>query len=281
MIDILPTGAARVAGVVGQPVIHSLSPLLHTAWLRDLGHNGVYAPFGPKDSHAFERLILSCRSNGIKGLNITAPFKEEALRLSDNLSEAARLAGSVNLMRFDEDGLIFGDSTDGYGLIKAFTIMAPQCDLRSGPVVIFGAGGASRSAASALIQYGCPLVRIINRTKARAEALVFDLKRNVEAYDLTEVEKAFDGCVAIINGASGGPQPIFETIRTSLTVMDMTYRPLKTNWIKAAELAGHTIVDGLQMLIEQARPSFEVFYGLAPNPDFDIRAIALAHLGEV
>lgn len=281
MIETLPTGAAKVAGVVGQPITHSLSPLLHTAWLRDMGLNGVYAPFGPKDSHQFERLILSCRSNGIKGLNITAPFKEEALRLSDTLSETARTAGSVNLMTFDDDGLIYGDSTDGYGLIKAFSIMAPNCDLKSGPVVIFGAGGASRSAASALIQMGCPIVRIINRTKARAEALVFDLKHNIEAYDLTEIDKAFDGCVAIINGASGGPQPIFESLKNPITVMDMTYRPLKTNWLKAAESAGHTVVDGLQMLIEQARPSFEAFYGQAPNPEFDVRALALAHLGEV
>jgi shikimate dehydrogenase len=147
-------------------------------------------------------------------------------------------------------------------------------------VVIYGAGGAARAVAAALIDHGCPVVRIINRTKARAEALVFDLKSNIEAYDLTEVDRAYDGCVAIINAASGGPQPIFEAIKTKITVMDMTYRPLTTNWLKAAKMAGHDTVDGLSMLIEQARPSFLTFFGQLPNPQCDVRRLALDFLGE-
>ena len=276
----LPTGAAMVAGIVGQPVHHSLSPFLHTAWLRDLGLNGVYAPFSPKDEHGFERLIMSCRSNGIKGLNITAPFKADALRLADTTSDIARDCGSANLLTFDEDGYVHADSTDGHGLIIAFKHQAPKCDLSAGPVVIMGAGGATRAAVAALRDAGCPEVRIVNRTLARAEELVFAFKTGVTAFELSNVDVAFKGAVAVINAASGGPLPLFDAMDKSAAAMDMTYRPLKTNWLKAAEAHGMTTVDGLEMLIEQARPSFQAFYGVLPHAAFDIRDLALKFLGE-
>lgn len=276
----LPTGAARVAGVVGQPIHHSLSPFLHTAWLRDLGLNGVYAPFAPKDEHGFERLILSCRSNGIKGLNITAPFKEQALTLADSSAEGARRAGSANLLTFDDEGQVYADTTDGHGLLRAFELQAPTCDLDAGPVVIMGAGGAARAAAAALLDKGCPEVRIVNRTLARAEDVVFALGKGVTAFALSDLDRAFADGVAIINAASGGPLPLFDALPDHATAMDMTYRPLRTNWLEAAAQRGLKTVDGLQMLIEQARPSFEAFFGVVPNPAFDIRKLALDFLGE-
>jgi len=276
----LPTGAALFAGVVGQPIHHSLSPFLHTAWLRDLGLNGVYAPFGPKDEHGFDRLILSCRSNGIKGLNVTAPFKAQALALADTVSDTAKKAGSANLLTFDDDGHIHADSTDGHGLIRAFELQAPECDLSSAPVAIMGAGGASRAVVAALLNKGCPEVRIINRTLARAEELVFAFKTGVTAFDLTQVARAFDGAIAVINAASGGPHPLFDGLDENAAVMDMTYRPLKTAWLQAAEAKGLKTVDGLNMLIEQARPSFQAFYGAEPRADYDIRKLTLDFLGE-
>jgi shikimate dehydrogenase len=284
MIDTLPTGAAKVAAIVGQPVRHSLSPFLHNAWLRDLKLDGVYAAFGPKDEHAFERLILSCRSNGISGLNVTAPFKEQALALADTAADSARACGSANLLTFDADGYVHAQSTDGYGLIRAFDLQAPGCDLSAGPVVIMGAGGASRAAVAAMLDAGAPEIRIVNRTIARAEELVFAFQgltsQRVTAFELTDVARAFSEAVAVINAASGGPLPLFDALPDHATVMDMTYRPLKTNWLKAAEMRGLKTVDGLNMLIEQARPSFEAFYGATPNPAFDIRRLALAFLGE-
>ena len=278
--DTLPTGAAMVAGVVGHPVYHSLSPFLHTAWLRDLGLNGVYAPFAPKDEHAFDRLVLSCRSNGIKGLNITAPFKEQALALADTVADSARACGSANLLTFDDDGYVHAQSTDGHGLVRAFQLQAPNCDLSAGVVVIMGAGGASRAAVAAMRDAGCPEVRIVNRTLARAEELVFEFQTGVTAFELSDVDRAFAGAVAVINAASGGPLPLFEALDSAATVMDMTYRPLRTNWLEAAAEKGCATVDGLNMLIEQARPSFEAFYGVLPNPAFDIRKLALDFLGE-
>jgi len=280
MINTLPTGAALVAGVVGHPVHHSLSPFLHTAWLRDLGLNGVYAPFAPKDEHAFDRLVLSCRSNGLKGLNVTAPFKEQALALADTVADGAKRCGSANLLTFDDDGYVHAQSTDGLGLVRAFSLQAPDCDLSAGPVVVMGAGGASRAAVAAMLDAGCTDVRIVNRTLARAEELVFVFQSGVTAYDLSDVDRAFAGAVAVINAASGGPLPLFDALTNEATVMDMTYRPLRTNWLQAAAEKGCATVDGLNMLIEQARPSFEAFYGVAPNSAFDIRGLALDYLGE-
>jgi shikimate dehydrogenase len=280
LMNALPTGAALVAGVVGQPIHHSLSPFLHTAWLRQMGLNGVYAPFAPKDEHGFDRLILSCRSNGIKGLNVTAPFKAQALALADTVSDTAKKAGSANLLTFDEDGYVHADSTDGLGLIRAFELQAPDCDPSSAPVAILGAGGAARAVVAALLDKGCPEVRIINRTLARAEELVFAFQTGVTAFDLTQTERAFPGACAVINAASGGPHPPLDALPDTAAVMDMTYRPLKTAFLQSAEARGLVTVDGLNMLIEQARPSFAAFYGVEPWPGFDIRALALRFLGE-
>lgn len=277
----LPTGAALVAGVVGQPIHHSLSPFLHTAWIRHAGLNAVYAPFAPADTHGFERLVLSCRSNGVRGLNVTAPFKEAALQLADSSSDIARQAGSANLLVFDEDGRVHADSTDGHGLVRAFAIQAPDCDLTAGPVVILGAGGAARAVVASLLRLGCKDVRVVNRTLARAEELVFAFKSDVTAYALGDVEKAFAGAQAVINAASGGPLPPLDGLGEGATLMDMTYRPLKTAWLKAGESAGLRVVDGLGMLIEQARPSFEAFYGVPPSEACDVRRLALEFLGEV
>lgn len=296
MNNTLPTGAAKVAAVVGQPIHHSLSPFLHTAWLRDLEINGVYAAFGPKDEHGFKNLILSCRSNGIKGLNVTAPFKEQALALADTVADSARNCGSANLLTFDEEGYVHAQSTDGVGLIGAFRLQAPDCDLASGPVVIMGAGGASRATVTAMLGVGCPEVRIVNRTLARAEEIAHEFRDSIRlienrdapdeaeprvvAFALTDSDRAFTDAAAVINAASGGPLPLFDALPASATVMDMTYRPLRTNWLQAAAERGLKTVDGLNMLIEQARPSFEAFYGVAPRADFDIRGLALDYLGE-
>ncbi|MFT3997187.1 MAG: shikimate dehydrogenase [Asticcacaulis sp.] len=279
-MNTLPTGAALVAGVVGQPIRQSLSPFLHTAWLRHMGLNGVYAPFSPVDEHAFERLILSCRTNGIKGLNVTAPFKEIALKLADSSTELARRSGSANLLTFDDEGGVHANSTDGHGLIQAFRLQAPACDLTSGAVTLLGAGGASRAVVASLLDLGCRDVRIVNRTVARAEEIVFAFGEGVTAYALSDVDRAFEGSVAVINAASGGPLPPLDALDEAVTVMDMTYRPLMTGFLQSAAARRLTTVDGLMMLIEQARPSFEAFYGVRPDPDCDVRRLALDFLGE-
>src|SRR5580692_21394 len=164
------TGAAMVAGVVGSPVTHSLSPLIHGAWIEAARLDAVYAPFAATIED-FGLFVKSLRGGVIRGLNVTVPFKERALELATRVSDAAQRAGAANLLIFEPTGAIVADNTDGVGLLAALAEQAPGFDVGSGPAVILGAGGAARGAVAALVDAGAPEVRIINRTHERAEAL--------------------------------------------------------------------------------------------------------------
>jgi shikimate dehydrogenase len=264
-----------VAGVVGRPIAHSLSPLIHNAWIEAAGLDALYAPFSPTPEN-FERFIKGFRGGAIRGLNVTAPFKERALELADEADQVARRAGSANLLLFGADGLVEARSTDGLGLVKAFEEQAPGFDFEAAPVVVLGAGGAARAAAAAMLDAGAPEVRVVNRTASRAEELVFAFKHRIRALPLAEADRAMAGAGALINAAAGGPSPPVSALPDGAVVMDMTYRPLKTALLKAAEARGLRTVDGLAMLIKQAEPSFEAFYGRPVPADVDVRALAEA-----
>jgi shikimate dehydrogenase len=257
-----------LAGVVGNPIEHSLSPAIHNAWIRAAGLDAEYRAFlAPLDGFA-----AFVKGAEVCGLNVTIPFKEEALALADAASELATMAGAANLLVF-EGGKIRADNTDGPGLLAALARQA-GFDPKSGPAVILGAGGAARGAAAALKLAGAPQVRIVNRTPGRARQLAASL--GVVAM---ETEDAFKGAAVIINatslglGGGDGPRTAFD-LAPGAVVMDMVYKPLRTAFLERAAQAGHPTVDGLEMLIGQARPSFEAFFGQAP-PDIDVRKVAL------
>jgi len=276
------TGAAMVAGIIGRPVTHSLSPVLHNAWIEAAGLNAVYAPLAPT-ADGFQALVNGLRGGVIRGVNVTIPFKEEALAAADELSDRARLAGAANLLLFRADGTVFADNTDGLGMLGALAVQAPGFDPRSGPAVIFGAGGAARGAAAALVLAGAPEIRIVNRTLDRAQALAQDLGPTVSA---VSVEAAPADASLIINatslGLGGGDGPDIDLAAAPLTavVLDMVYKPLRTAFLHRAADLGLTTVDGLEMLIRQAVPSFEAFFDRAPPADVDVRALALRAVGE-
>jgi len=276
------SGLTRVAGVAGAPVAHSLSPLIHNAWLEAADIDSVYVAFAPA-ANGFTAFAKGLAGGAVRGLNVTVPFKEEALALADAPSAAARRAGAANLLLFEPGGQIRADNTDGAGLLAALTGQAPGFDARRGPVVILGAGGAARGAAAALLEAGAPEVRLINRTAARAEAIAEALGAGVRV--VAAAPPAFEDAALIVNatplGLGGGPGPDvpLDKLPPSAVVMDMVYRPLRTDFLARAAAAGHATVDGLAMLIGQARPSFAALFG-APPPDIDVRAICLAALGE-
>ncbi len=276
------TGAALVAGIVGRPVTHSLSPVLHNAWIAAAGLNAAYVPLAPT-AGGFTALTQGLRGGVIRGVNVTIPFKEDALACADEASEGARLAGAANLLLFRDDGSIFADNTDGLGLLAALAVQAPGFDPKAGPAVILGAGGAARGAAAALVLSGAPDIRIVNRTVDRAFALAADVGGTVRAVD---PKGALAGANVIINatslGLNGGPGPEADLDEAPATavVMDMVYKPLRTELLIRAEAQGLRTVDGLEMLIRQAVPSFEAFFGVAPPAGVDVRALALKTLGE-
>jgi shikimate dehydrogenase len=277
------TGATRVAGVVGHPIAHSLSPVLHNAWLEAAGIDGVYVAL-EVDEIGFANFINGLRGTSLAGLNVTLPYKEAALAASLDAHPRARRAKAANVLIFNEYGVVWADNTDGLGLLAAFADQAPQFDPASGPVVILGAGGGARGAAGALKDAGCPDIRIVNRTKARAQALATEL--GVQAYDVQDIEAALSDTRAVVNATSAGIAmgeplniPLAATPKACV-VMDMVYKPLVTPFLAQAQALGRPTVDGLAMLIGQARPSFEAFFGQPPPADLDVRALALKALGQ-
>lgn len=268
------SGAARVGGIVGNPVAHSLSPVIHNAWLEVAGLDATYAAFAPQDAAGFTALVAFGRAGLLAGVNVTAPFKEQAFASADAVSETARASGSANILVF-RAGQIFADSTDGEGLLRALTHQAPGLSLKGSIVVMLGAGGAARAAVAALSGAGAT-VRIVNRTRERAEALAADLGGSVE---VGEMATAFAGAALVVNALSVRPELDPSILDRSTVVMDMTYRPVRTAFLAAAQAAGLTTVDGLAMLIGQAGPSFRAIFGVEP-PDLDLRPLLLAHLGE-
>lgn len=278
------TGATRVAGVVGQPIAHSMSPILHNAWLAAAGIDGVYVPFAVAPP-AFVAFVQGLRGGSVAGLNVTVPFKTEALALADTVSDRARLAQAANVLVFQADGSVLADNTDGLGLLAAFAEQAPGFDPAAAPVAILGAGGAARGAAAAFLGAGAADIRILNRTLARAEQIAADLGPAVRAHGLDQAETVFAGVGALINattaglsGAAGLDVPLAATPKTAV-VMDMVYKPLVTPFLEQARALGRPIVDGLAMLIGQAVPSFEAFYGQAPPASVDVRTLAKQALG--
>lgn len=276
------TARTVVAGVAGNPVMHSLSPLIHNAWLEAAGIDGVYVAFAPP-SDAFRPFAEGLRGGAIRGLNVTLPFKEAALSVCHRSTPRAEAAEAANLLIFDADGTITADNTDGLGLLWAFADQAPGYDPKTGPVVILGAGGAARGAAAALKAAGAPEIRIVNRTLAKAEFVAGAV--GGQAFSLDHAAEALEGARAVINATSagltnGGRLDVdLAATPEDAVVMDMVYAPkVMSDFLESARALGRQTVDGLGMLIGQARPSFEAFFGRPPPDDVDIRTLAEAAL---
>lgn len=279
------SGAATIGGVCGAPIKHSMSPLIHNAWIQAAGIDAAYVPFAPTVD-SFEAFVNGLRGGAIKGLNVTIPFKERALALADHASDLAKMAGAANLLIFEADGTIHADNTDGPGLLGAIAEQAPGFDASAAPVVILGAGGAARGATAALLLAGAPKVAIVNRTVARAQELADAFGAKVVAGGEADLPALLTDAGLVINatslGLGGGEGPAADLTLTPQTavVMDMVYKPLRTEFLRRAEAAGRRTVDGLEMLLRQAVPSFERMYGVAPSSQVDVRGLLLRILGE-
>ena len=278
------TGATLVAGVIGRPVRHSLSPIIHNAWLAGAGIDGVYVALSPAPDR-LGALIDGLRGGAMRGLNVTLPYKEQALALADQVSRRAASAGAANVLVFAADGGVLADNTDGHGLLAAFAAQAPAFQAAAGPIVILGAGGAARGAAAAFVAAGAPQVRLVNRTRSKAAAIADALGDRVKVFGWDELGSALAGARALVNatalGLEGGPPLELDLagLPQAAAVMDMVYRPLHTPLLIRARASGRAIVDGLEMLIRQAEPSFEAFFGQTPPAGVDVRALALTILG--
>ncbi|WP_417516140.1 shikimate dehydrogenase [Minwuia sp.] len=269
------TGAARTAGVTGWPVAHSLSPRLHGFWLARHGIDGLYAPF-PVHPDRFAEAMTGLRAAGVRGVNVTVPHKQAALTFADTVDEAAGLIGAVNTLIFHADGSTEGRNTDAPGFMR--NLIQHDVDPAAGPALLFGAGGAARAAVFALLAAGTPEVWLVNRHVARARQLAADLadprvrvlEATPDAARLTEVGLVVNTTSVGMKGR-GRIDLNVSALPATAVVHDIVYTPLRTGLLADAQACGLKTVDGLGMLLHQAAPAFEAFFGQAPGVDDALR----------
>ena len=274
------TGKSRIAGVFGWPVDHSRSPRLHGYWLREFGIDGAYIPFATHPAK-LEQAIRALPALGFRGGNITLPHKERALGMVDETTKLAQRIGAVNMLVVREDGTILGDNSDGFGFIANLTQVQPAWRGAAGPAVLLGAGGAARAIVVALLDAGVPEIRLVNRTTRRAEEIAAAVGGPVKVLPWDGRGDALKDAALLVNGTNLGMagQPPLEldlrALPTAATVYDIVYVPLMTELLKAAQQRGNKIVDGIGMLLHQARPGFKAWFGQDPQVTPELRAFVL------
>jgi shikimate dehydrogenase len=270
-----------LAGVIGQPVAHSRSPALHTYWLRRYGLKGHYLPLHV-DRSDLPHVLEAMPRMGFVGANVTIPHKEAVLALADVVTDRAALIGAANTLVFRRDGRLQADNTDGAGFLANLRQNAPGWNPAAGAAAVLGAGGAARAVIAALIEAGVPEIRIANRTHARADALRSDFGAKLRVFDWTAVSAVIGGATTVVNttslGMSGKPDLAVpaDSFSPGSLVTDLVYTPLMTRFLLDARAAGCTTVDGLGMLLHQAVPGFERWFGIRPEVDEESRQAALS-----
>jgi len=259
-----------LAGVIGHPVAHSRSPALFRHWLDATDRTGHYVPLHVAPDE-LETVLRAMPAMGFVGANVTIPHKEHALRIADEVSDAARRIGAANTLTFRADGTIHADNTDGYGFIANLRQTAPALAPERGPALILGAGGAARAIIVALLDAGVPRIVLTNRTRARAEDLATAFGPSITVIDWNEAAAALPDAVTVVNTTAlgmAGKDPLtldLSALHPAQLVTDIVYTPLQTDLLRAAEQAGCTSVDGLGMLLHQAVPGCERWFGFRPE----------------
>ena len=270
-----------LAGVIGNPIGHSKSPRLFQHWLKTYGKVGHYVPLRVEDVD-LASVVRTLPKMGFVGVNVTIPHKVAVLEVADLVTDRATLIGAANTLIFRKDGKIHADNTDGYGFIANLKQNAPGWKPDSGAALVLGAGGAARAVLASLIEVGTKRILLSNRTKPRAEALKSEFGSRIEVIDWIKVGNAVEEAATIINttslGMTGQPElriPL-DGLQRGAVVTDLVYAPLKTRLLQEAEAAGCVTVDGLGMLLHQAVPGFERWFGVRPEVDMATRAAVLA-----
>lgn len=269
-----------LAGVIGCPVAHSRSPNIHGHWLRTLGIPGYYVPMEVAEQD-LERVLRTLPRAGFVGVNITVPHKERVLDIADVVTDRATIVGAANTLSFRKDGQITADNTDVYGFTENLRQAKPDWDPKAGPAAVLGAGGAARAVVVSLLDAGVPEILISNRTRLRAEALRQDFGHKLTVVDWVQAGNMIEHATTVVNTTSLGMigQPALRVpldgLRAGALVADLVYAPLRTRLLEVAEQMGCVAVDGLGMLLHQAVPGFERWFGVRPEVDATVRAAAL------
>lgn len=270
------------AAVIGHPIKHSKSPIIHNYWIEKSGANGSYeaidiAPDNLKDG--VQKLI----DDSYAGFNVTIPHKESILELCDEVDGNVELCGAVNTVVI-KDGKLIGHNTDSFGFLTNIKEANPDFNFEDSPCVVIGAGGAARAVVSGLIGHRVPEVILVNRTPERAEKIAEEIGLNtdlVEVADWDERHDVLQWAGLLVNASSLGMEgqpPLdlnLDALSTEAVVNDIVYSPLETDLLKAAKARGNPTVTGIGMLLHQARPAFYEWFGVMPNVDEELERLVL------
>jgi shikimate dehydrogenase len=262
------SGRTQVVAVIGDPVAHSRSPVIHNSWIADAGLDAVYVALRLSGSDPAGRLA-ALPDLGFTGANITLPHKDAALDAASEATAAARAIGAANTL-FLRDRVWTADNTDAAGLVTGLELRAPDWREAGAAVMVLGAGGAARAAVHGLAAAGAPPIRIVNRTLGRAQELTA-LAPGAVAIEWSRLDEALDGAGLVVNCSSRGlsGQDPFELdlapTSPDAIVLDTVYTPLETALLASARTQGRRALDGLDMLVGQAALSFERWFGVKPD----------------
>lgn len=270
-----------LAGVMGWPVAHTRSPAIHNHWIAKHGLKSAYVQL-PVHPDQLQAAILGLSALGFAGCNVTVPHKVNAMMLMDELTPAARHIAAINTIVVRPDGSLLGANNDGNGYIQSLRDANPTWRADAGPALVLGAGGAARAIVVGLLEQGAPEVRIANRTPDRALALAEAFGSRVKVFPWAERNDAMAGVKLLVNTTTQGmhSQPALEVHLNDLPadamVSDAIYIPLETPLLEQARKRGHVTVNGLGMLLNQAVPAFEAWFGVRPEVTAELRAVVQA-----
>jgi len=270
-----------MAGVMGWPVAHSRSPVIHNHWIRQYGLNGSYGLF-PVRPERLEAALRGLSALGMAGCNITLPHKVQAMQWVDQVDPLGQRMGAINLVVVQADGALHGFNTDGYGFIQSLRDAKPDWRADAGPIVVLGGGGAARAIVLSLIDAGASSIRLINRTRSKAQALADEFGPAMTVCDWSERHDALAGATMLVNSTDQGMHGKtdldlrLDALPTAALVCDAIYIPLETTLLAAARARGNLTVNGLGMLLNQARPAFKAWFGVDPEVTPVLREAVIA-----
>ena len=267
-----------LAGVMGWPVMHSRSPRLHNYWFERYGLAGTYVPLAIKPE-GLEKALRALPALGFAGCNLTIPHKEQALRIVDHADDRARRIGAISCVTVNADGSLTGTNNDWYGFVENLREAFPGWRADAGPAVVIGAGGASRAVVDALIHEGAREIRLINRTRARADSLAQALGGPVSVLDWSARHHALEGAALLVNTTSQGmvgnpPLDLaLDALPRTAEVCDIIYIPGETPLLRMARERGNRTVNGLGMLLHQGRPAWRAWFDREVEVTSELRAL--------
>jgi len=262
--------AFGIAGLLGWPVAHSRSPVIHNHWLAQYGIPGRYVLF-PVPPEKLEAAVRGIAALGLRGCNVTTPHKQAIFPLLDRVDDLARRIGAVNTVVVEQDGTLTGFNNDGNGFIQSLCDADPQWRPDTGPITVLGAGGAARAVVASLAAQGAREIRVTNRTRDKAQDIADAVGSVVTVIPWEQRAEALEGVALLANATSLGMTGksaldiALDRLPTRALVGDLIYIPPETPLLAAARTRGNITVNGLGLLLNQARPAFNAWFGVMPE----------------